>query len=481
MRGNAICTVIMKRFGNRECLRGAPPHRPHRWWGTLGLGLLLLTVAGCRGLRPEGEIRARQDRDQVAEIYRPEGHAPELPKLRADSGLSNYLAFALLNQPSVASAYYEWAASVEQITPARSLPDPQLGFEADITDAVKMLMFGLSQQFPGPGKLKARGEVATAASEARYFAFENAVQEAAFALKRAFYELFFLDEQIAITRENLRLLDELEQIARARNEAGQVTLQDVLRARLVRDQVATDLANLMDSRRPRMAAFKAALGLTHADPEPPVPRRIESTTLEVDEDGLLEVAFANNPNLARLSAEIRASQAGISLAYRQNIPDFNVGAMVDVKSTPALIRPLVGVSLPIWRDKVAAGIAQAEAERLAGVSRLSAAEINLTVVLAEKTFAWRELSRNLILLQNQLLPQAALSVEVARAGYLSGTITFFNLIDAQRQRLAYELAEVEARARREIVLAELGLLIAGVAPEGSPFPVLATADGRANP
>jgi outer membrane protein TolC len=60
-------------------------------------------------------------------------------------------------------------------------------------------------------------------------------------------------------------------------------------------------------------------------------------------------------------------------------------------------------------------------------------------------------------------------VAIAQAGYLSGTIDFFNLIDAQRQKLALQLEEVEARTQREIVLSELSLLIAGVPPPGAPL------------
>ncbi|MCP5523829.1 MAG: TolC family protein [Verrucomicrobiales bacterium] len=438
----------------------------------LGMAILmvaLLTLSGCRGVRSGGEVTARRKLDQVATVYRPHDVRPVLPELHADSGLSNFLAYALLNQPAVETAYREWQASVERITLERSLPDPLFGFQSDITDIAKMLMFGLSQQLPGPGKLKARAAVAGAVSEARYFAFENAVQQTAFTLKRSFYELFFLDEQIAITRKNRQLLEDLEQIARARNDAGKVTLEDVLRARIARDQVTTDLTNLEDSRHPRMAAFKAALGLASTEPDPPVPSRLESTPLNVDEDQLLEIAFSNNPQLAGLAAQIRAAEAGISLAYKQNVPDFSLGAMADVKSTPVMIRPLLGMTLPLWRDKVAAGIAQAEAERLASGSRLDTARIALTVAVAEKAFAWRQIGRNLALLQDHLIPQAGLSVEVARAGYLAGNISFFNLIEAQRQRLAFELSEVDARTRREIVLAEMGLLIAGIPPEANPL------------
>jgi outer membrane protein TolC len=142
--------------------------------------------------------------------------------------------------------------------------------------------------------------------------------------------------------------------------------------------------------------------------------------------------------------------------------------MADAKAAPAMFRPLAGMTLPIWRDKIAAQIAQAQAGKRAAEARVNAGQIMLTVDFAMKTYDYREITRNLALLQKQLIPKARQSLEIARSGYLSGTIDFFNLIDSERMLLGFELAEVEARARREIILAELSLTIAGVPPEGAP-------------
>lgn len=431
-------------------------------------GLTLLLLAGCRGLPTREERAARRHIEAVAAAYRPDNRRPVLPPLDPEGGLSNYLAYALLNHPDVEQAYQAWRASVELVTAERSLPDPTLSFQADIASTVNMLMFGLSQKLPGPGKLRLRAEVASARSEAAYQRFEQKVQQVAFQLKRTYYELFFLDEQIRITRRNLQLLCELEAIARARNAAGQVTLQDVLRARIARDRVETDLANLEDSRRPKMTAFKAALGLLPDQPDPPLPR-FTSTPLEVDEEQLLQIAFESNPSLAALAEEIRAAEAAIALAYREKVPDFTLGAMADVKNSPTLLRPLASMTLPTWRDKIAADIARAQAARLAAEGRLEAAQIALAVTLAEKAFAYREVSRNLALLQDKLIPQSALSVAVARAAYLTGDITFFNLIDAELQQLTYELGEVQARTLREVLMAEITLIVAGIPPAERPW------------
>ena len=46
----------------------------------------------------------------------------------------------------------------------------------------------------------------------------------AFAVKRAYYQLYFLAEKIRVNRETLQLLGDLEKLARAQNEVGKVTL-----------------------------------------------------------------------------------------------------------------------------------------------------------------------------------------------------------------------------------------------------------------
>jgi outer membrane protein TolC len=92
----------------------------------------------------------------------------------------------------------------------------------------------------------------------------------------------------------------------------------------------------------------------------------------------------------------------------------------------------------------------------------------VTVDFAMKSYDYREVTRNLALLQKQLIPKARQSLEIAQAGYLSGRTDFFDLLDAERTLLNFQLEEVEARTRREIVLSDLSLSIAGIAPEGAP-------------
>ena len=429
---------------------------------SLTVGALLLS--GCQGIERPDEHQARRDLAFVGQAYRPGAVAPLLD---ASPGLSNYLQFAMMTQPQVRAAFFDWAASVERITVERSLPDPKLTFQAYITDVLTSLMPGLAQDFPGPGKLKAAGKVAGDESRTKYFAFETAALQAAFVVKQAYYEIWFLDEKIRIQHDTLNLLAGLERIARAQNEVGKTTLQDVYRAQIERDQVATDTANLEDSRRPLMAQFKAALGLTRDQPDPPPPTGFEGTPLELGGEQLLDAAFARNPRLKAMESDVRMAQDSIGLARKSKTPDFSAGLQAEVYEPP-FYWPQGSMSLPIWRDKIAAQIAAAQAGKHAAEARLSAEQIGLTVEFALKTYEYREVTRNLALLRNQLIPKARQSLSIARSSYLGGQSDFFNLIDTERTLLNLQLQEVEARSRREIILADLSLSIAGTAPQGAP-------------
>jgi outer membrane protein TolC len=386
---------------------------------------------------------------------------PELPVLDAGAGLSNYLQYALLNSPQVEEAYFNWAASVERVTTVRSFPDPQLTFQMDIQDIVTSIMPGVMMTFPGLGKRHAGAEVATADSQSRYYTFQSRVFESALMVKRAYYQLSFLTAKVRVNENALTLLNDLERLARSRNEIGKATLQDALTAQMEQARLKTQITNLVDSKSSLLAQFKASLGIHGDQPAPPLPNYCESSPQTITPDALLQSVLTHNPRIKAMEAEVRSAESAIRLADKARMPDSSLGLMVDPKMSPVLVRPLVGVTLPIWRDKLAAQLAEAQANKGAAQARLSNEQINLAVEVAEKSCLYRETVRNLELLQEELLPKTQQSLEIARSGYVSGQLGFNNLIDTERALLGLQLEEIETRTQRELVLAELSGLLAG--------------------
>jgi outer membrane protein TolC len=424
--------------------------------------VVALLATGCSGIQTAGEKAARHDVAQVGGQLQ-----TNLPVLSTNTTLRNAVLLAVKNHPQVIAAYSDWAASVENITVARSLPDPKLTFEMYFDDAVRSIMPGFMADIPGPTKLRARADAASAESRAKYFQFVSAVQQAAFAVEKSYYPLYFLDAKLAVNRQMLGLLGSLEVSARAQNEVGRATLQDVLQAQIEQEKLRTQTVDLEDSRHMLMAQFKAALGLRADQPNPTLPAPVFTET-DLDDQQWLALALKQNPRLKEMEAEIRVADAAIRVAQKEKIPDFTVGSEVDVKANPFIWNPQFSMTLPIWRDKLKAELAAAQNGKRAATARFSAEQINLAADFAEKTYVVREANRALALLRERLLPRARQSLEVARAAYLSGQIGFLNVIDAERSLLEFELDEISAQTQREVTLAELRLIVAGAPPKNAP-------------
>jgi cobalt-zinc-cadmium efflux system outer membrane protein len=442
----------------------------NRYQRIIPLGIIVLAgIGGCTGTPTASERQARSDVDTVRSMYRPGDAKPVLPSLSEHSPLSDYLRYAMLNNPRVEAEYYAWAASVERITGARSLPDPRITFEADITSMLETVMPGLMIDLPGPGKLRAAGDVAAGGANVSYFRFEAEVLRTAMSLKSAYFRVHFLEDTLRVQRETLSLLGDLETQAQQQVAAGRAGIQDVLRAQIDREQLTTQIANLEDSRGVLLAEFRSALGLRPDDPTVPVPSTFEASPPPPPADQILALAAAHNPQLRQMEAEVRRGEAMIDLARTSRVPDFSIGIEADVKASPVMWRPTGSITLPIWRDKIAAEIAAAQLEKRSSEARLSAEQIGVAADLASMLYMYRESTRNIDLYSVTLLPKAHQSLDAARSGYAAGRSSFLDVIDAERQLLVFDLSLVEARTQRELSLASLSLLIAGTAPEGAPI------------
>lgn len=425
--------------------------------------------AACVGIKTSGERDSREQVQKVLSKYRPADAAPSLPALRSGGSPETFVRHAIYKHPQVEAAYYEWLASVEKITRERSLPDPRLTFETDIAKVIMTLMPGLMMDFPGPGKLRAAANVATAEGGMKYFQFQTAVLQVAYGFKKAWYELRLVDERIRVNQEMVVLLQDLAKLAQSRTEVGKGSLQDLLRTQMEKERLQTELTNLRDSRKWFVTQFKAALGLGAGDPTPPLPRALPASPLTTSGDQILVTALSRNPRLKAMEADVRRAEAALVVARKTRVPDFALGVEADVKASPVMIRPSASMTLPIWRDKIAAEIAGARSQEGASKARLTNERLTLTVEVAMKSFQYRESTRILALLQKSLLPKAKQSLDVARAGYSTGGTDFINLIDAQRTLLEFRLAEVETRIKRELALGDLSLQVMGVPPSGLPF------------
>jgi cobalt-zinc-cadmium efflux system outer membrane protein len=162
---------------------------------------------------------------------------------------------------------------------------------------------------------------------------------------------------------------------------------------------------------------------------------------------LVPEVLARTPELRALESEIRQAESLAALARKSGQPDYMVGLTINVLS-PGFVRPELGVTLPIWLDKIEAAIAAAEAQRAAAGSRLAASRLEQVMKLADATFQHRDARRRLLLVRDRLLPRARTAFDVAKESYATSRADVTSLLDAERSVLDFRLEE--ARSRREM-------------------------------
>jgi outer membrane protein TolC len=419
----------------------------------------------------------RQARAQVASLgtsYRPASKKPALPVLTAESPLADYVRFALLNHPQVEAAYDEWRASVAAIAPARALPDPQFTFQADVADTLMSFMPGLMFDFVSSGKRDAMAREAAASSGIYYRSFVSSVLATATEARKAWIDLAFVDESIRLGEAASGSLEESGALASANYATGQGMITLEAQVRLANDiaKVRTEIDSLGDRRTAARARFKSALGLAPTEADPAWPQATLVPTTLPSEDELWRRAQTSNPELGQMRAMVEMTLASVEVARKAGTPDFSLGAMVDLIDTaadPRMIRPVASVTLPIWREKIAANIAAATARNQAASARLSAEQLNLAAELAQMLYMVRESDRMIAYMDGTALPNLDRVIASVEASYQTGMSGPAMIPETRLMALNMRRERVAALRERETAATDLMLLTADVIPPGEPL------------
>ncbi len=423
-------------------------------------------AAGCAGAPTVAETVARDRLNRVGAALGSPAEKPTLPVVRADSPPADFVRYAVLNHPAVVAAYYDWRAAVEATAPARALPDPKLTFEADIADTLMTFMPGLMFDFMTPGKRAAMGREAAAAGEVAHRVFVAAVLRTAAEARKAWVELAYVAEVDRLYASTIHAVDEALALANADYATThgmpgfdkQIRLQNLAAQHHAHHAAAAD--RLVAAR----ARFKSALGLAPVDTDPPWPQPMLTATPLPTEDELWRRASAANPDLAKMRAMIDMALAGVEVAHNAGTPDFSLGAMVDLKASPLMVRPTATLSLPIWRDKIAATVAAAEARRDAAVARVSAEQLSLATELAQMLFMVREADRMLVSIDSVALPNLERGLAFAEAGAQSGPAGAAMISETRLMQIDLRHERLDLLRQRELAAVDLALFTADVAP-----------------
>ena len=392
----------------------------------------------------------------------------------SSSDLADLLARARAENPEIVAAEQAVEAARARAEAAGILPDPMIGLglvNALVSDPLSsrdfmtMRMVEVGQRLPYPGKLGlereiAAWELAAAAAERRAVEVE-VVSE----VKRAYYEIFFLDRSREIVERNRALLADFASVTQVRYGVGTGSQQDVLKAQVEHTRLGDELIGLSERRAAVLAEMNALLDRPSstpvddavlpemvgdaANPKPGQEVRFTAIAREAtgpsgpipDLETLQSRAERENPRVHAHVARIRAQEALAELAGKAALPDFDLSVGYGQRSNREdMLTVWLSVPVPVFKGRKQSALEAGERSELASLEAGHREMVN--GVRAEVAALHASLVRTrdqLALLKDGILPQARASLESATAGYPVAKVDFLTVIDNQATLFRHEL------------------------------------------
>lgn len=383
--------------------------------------------------------------------------------------------------PSLRAASASARAGDARVPVASRLPDPIVQLQLmnrnlpglGLSDPLGMTQVQVMQMFPVAGKLGLAGKVAQARADAGHSTATEVAWEQRAEAAMAFFEVHRLDETLAVSRETLRLLQDLESAVTQMYAVGDARQTDVLRAQLESSKMTAEIEEMVGMRSAMAERLNAVLAR-------PAGSAVGATVLPVlpdtlpPLDSLLTRALLMRGMLRAGASNFLAAAEAERLAAREIWPDLQVGVSYGQRpmtggGTDRMVSLMLGASVPIW-----AGSRQRQMRNEAmEMRRMAEADLdamrNATSGRIATILATLERTRRLHqLYSGSILPQARATERSARSAYQSGSVDFMTLLDALMTVNGYreKVHQLDADAGRALV--ELEMLIGTPVIPGNP-------------
>jgi outer membrane protein TolC len=231
-----------------------------------------------------------------------------------------------------------------------------------------------------------------------------------------------VDEQIAFARDVVNA-------ANARYASGTAPQSDVLRAEVEVARLGAIARALVGEVRGAEAMLNTSLAL---DADTAVPRLAPpALTQPVPAWAVIKAGLTSRPELAAGRAEIARAEADVQVMRDMFNP------MATIRTGPSYTMAegrgwmaMVGISLPIWRDKLHAGVAEAEAMRAMSQADLRAMTRMIEGDAAVAVSQLQAARDRQTAITTDVLPRARMAIEPAVASYAAGQLPLVSVIEA---------------------------------------------------
>ena len=259
----------------------------------------------------------------------------------------------------------------------------------------------------------------------------------------------------ALVDEQLTFARDVVTAANARYASGTAPQSDVLRAEVEVARLEALARALVSEVRGAEAMLNTTLALEADQPVPPLAPLLLVEPIPAWPG--IRAALSGRPELVAVQAEIARADADVQVMRDMYRP------MATIRTGPAYTMTdgrgwmaMVGVSLPIWRGKLRAGVAEAEAMRAMSEAELRAMTRMIEGDAAVAVHQVRAAKDRQAAIRTDVLPRARMAIEPAVAGYTSGQLPLVSVIEAVQALWLVQADLIAADTELGLAWARLG-------------------------
>ncbi len=398
----------------------------------------------------------------------------------SDAKLRLLLEEVLERSPRLARLEAE-AAAVEQRSPqVKALPDPMATLTWFVMSpqtrvGPQRAAVNLTQQFPWFGTLELDEQAAMWDAVAGRARLEAARIDVLTEARTDYHELQFLEVERRVVEEDRATLDHYAELALARYASGVGLDQAVIKIQAEITRTETRLLNLAARRATVVARINALRDRPQTTPVVVADSRdTQSVPLVLEE--LRRRALEARPEIAAADAAVEAAASRVESTKKASSPNVVVGlnyGYVSRRNDEAgrldppedngqdIFGLTGGISLPIWRSSLDAGIEERVQNRLAAEEGRREVTAVIDGKLGDLVHRIPLLEEQVSLYDSVLIVQAKQSLQSAESAYAAGTADALDLLDAERVLLQVRIAAERVRSDLDIARAQLEGVIAG--------------------
>lgn len=340
--------------------------------------------------------------------------------------LKEAIDIALEKNLEIKSSYEKLKEKSSKILPSFIPQNPRITLRAMFMEENISIMEVLSF----PTKLLTEGLMAKDEYKMEFYLYQAKILEIIRDVKENFYEYYFINKKIEITKKQIEILEKIKEITKKKYETGSASLYEPLKSQIELEKMKNELTLLESEKIKIREKLKKLLNIEEI---PEITEEVEFEEIKIDKDSLIKFLYEKNPLLKAMEYDVRAKNKEKNLSYQNLIPDPMPELLYNTKTGEKKIALSFEIPL-IFREFYK--IKEKNAKLKSSKWEFLNTKLELKQELSSLISLYKSKLERLKIFEREILPKTEESFISAEAGYISAKLDFLFYLESEK--LLYE-------------------------------------------